>query len=66
MTEKEKLIKILRRQTLLVSRLLGLVDCIKQDIGCETPDVIWPVLGPVNDEARDILKKIDEENHDQS
>lgn len=64
MAKKKTLIKILRKQTELTDRLLTIVDCMAEDVGCtDHPDKIWPVLGPVNDKARDILRKIDGADH---
>ncbi len=60
MAKKSKLIKILRKQTELTDRLLTIVDCMAEDIGCpDDADRIWPLLGPVNNKARDILRKLD-------
>lgn len=51
------LAELLAEQTGLCGRLLTIVDSIEQDIGCETPDKIWPLLGPVNDRALEALKE---------
>lgn len=48
--------KVLTAQTNLTDRLLTIVECMEQDIGCERPDVIWPLLGPINDQARALTK----------
>lgn len=53
--EKAELMKVLSEQTALVDRLLTIVDCLEQDIGSESPDKIWPELGPVNDHAEALL-----------
>lgn len=51
------LLEALNEQTALVDRLLTIVECQEADIGCESPDAIWPLLGPSYEKSSALISQ---------